>query len=125
MPAFAPIALTSPIPAVTMTPVRIKGDVAFYEDQSQPIAELRKTLSISLTSPSKTSKLYKMRCRVVMPVADAVTGSYSHSLTFDCTTLMPKEATEASRAALFELLFAVINDSAEFSAAIVEQQTIY
>lgn len=124
MPAFAPIVLATLVPPVTMTPVRIKGDVAFYEDMNESVPELRKTLSLSLVPPSKTSKLYKMRCRVVLPVADPVTGAFSYSLTFDNTVLMPKESTTAARNGFYDLVMEAIN-SDPWGALFIDQQTIY
>lgn len=93
MPQFQVITLTT----TTWTPERMKGDVAFYSDTTEAIVELRKTLSVSIAPPTKTSKLYKVRTKLTLPVADPITGQYSYSNTFDSTFLLPKASDASSR----------------------------
>lgn len=93
MSAFLPIVLT----AVTWTPDRMKGDVFFYSDHSVERIDLRRTLSISLVAPSKTSKLYKVRFKMMTPVEDSVTTLIDYSVTVDCTFIIPAKANLADR----------------------------
>jgi hypothetical protein len=96
----------------------MKGDVAFYTDITEPNIELRKTLSMSVTPPSKTSKLYKVRCKIVAPVADAVTGLLSHSNTADFTFLLPKQSLTTERTGL------LLDVSELIAHAVVEEQVV-
>lgn len=98
MPAFLPITKT----AIPWVPVRHVGNVFTYSDLTQAIPELRKTLAISLSEPSKTSKLYKVNFRITIPVEKmdkSVTPAVglgvvdyfnviNHTLTFDARSTM-------------------------------------
>lgn len=105
MPQFSTITLGTTV----FTPERMKGDVAFYTDVSQPILELRKTLSMSVTAPSKTSKLFKVRVKMVTPCEDPVlTGTVSHSVSADCVFMLPAKSSVAERTVLLTDLKALV-----------------
>lgn len=120
MPQFATITLTS----TTWVPERMKGDIAFYTDIAEPVIELRKSLSISVVPPSKTSKLYKVRCKIVVPVADAVTGLLSHSNTLDATFMIPKQSLAAERTAILADLTELVGD-AIMTSLVVDLAPVY
>lgn len=97
--------------AHTFSPVTISGPVASYADRSGGIAVGFPTITASLVAPSKTSRLYKARIKVVMPVLETISNSTmsgilpaptkAYDLTADMTFFMPERSTLADRKNIF------------------------
>jgi hypothetical protein len=129
MPQFAPLTATLVVDAplfpaqaihsVQFEPVNNKDGLALYSGGTQKTvlgetepfekiptsAALQSTLTVSLHRPSKTSRIAKVRVKLVEPVAalDAVgvpTAAKSHENTADITFLFSEKSTELERAAL-------------------------
>lgn len=110
MTAFAAVTINdgaaTPV-AHTFSPVNIVADVAKFADRSGGISVGYPTLTVSLTAPSKTSRLYKARCKVVMPVLETISNSTmsgiapaptkAYDLTADMTFFMPERSTLQNR----------------------------
>lgn len=85
MPAFGNIVIndgaTTPV-AHTFAPRTIdaKG-VAFHDDRAGGVSIGYPTISISSVAPTATSKMYKVRAKVTLPVLENVTGSTSSGFT--------------------------------------------
>lgn len=110
MPAFAPIIINdgaaTPV-AHTFNPVQINGNVAMFADRATGITVGFPLLTTSLSRPSKTSKLTKVRFKLVMPILETlgnntVTGivpspTKAYDVTFDCSFLLPERCSLADR----------------------------
>lgn len=120
--------------AHTFAPVTINGPLASYADRSGGIAVGFPTITASLTSPTKTSRLYKARLRVVVPVLETLSNSTvsgilpaptkGYDMTADMTFLMPERSTLQNRKDL--LAFAKnLLANALVTAVIENNETIY
>lgn len=126
-----------PIVATTATqwiPVKRNGNVVVYQNlNAQPIPALRKTLTISLTEPSKTSKLYKARFRIVTPVekmdntvTPAVgTGEVDYLTSADVTYTFDARSSSAARGALHTDVFEFMNLSDEMQDVMILLTPLY
>lgn len=78
MAAFANIVLNdaalTPV-AHTFAPNTLVGLVASYADRSGGISVGYPTITINQSLPSKTSRLYKVRAKIVLPVLEVVNSS--------------------------------------------------
>jgi hypothetical protein len=77
---------------------------------------LSKTLTVSLTRPSKTSKVAKSRIRFVAPVAlldsyGIATKTKSHDNWFDITFVSSEKATVSERDALVKMCQLILTDT--------------
>lgn len=110
MPAIGNITINdgaaTPI-AHTFTPSGITGEVARYHDRSGGISVGFPAISISSVTPSKTSRLYKARVKVVLPVLENTSGSASNGFTpaptkaydlmADMTFILPERSVKQNR----------------------------
>lgn len=110
MPAFGNIVINdgqgTPV-AHTFAPVNILGNTASYADRAGGISVGYPTVSVTLSLPSKTSRLYKARLKVVMPVMETISNSTmsgilpaptkAYDLTADMIFYMPERSTLADR----------------------------
>jgi hypothetical protein len=110
MPAIANIVINdgqgTPV-AHTFAPVTIKAEVASYADRVGGISVGYPTITASLSQPTKTSRLYKARLKVVMPVLETVSNSTmsgilpaptkAYDVTADMTFFMPERSTLSDR----------------------------
>ncbi len=92
-------------------------------------AALQSTLQISLSRPSKTSRLSKVRIKLVQPVAalDAVgvpTNIKSHENSADVTYLFSEKSTDVERQNL-DVMFRAILDDAPSYAVIQQLKSLY
>lgn len=114
MPAIATITINdgaaTPV-AHNFTPSGIKGDIAKYEDRIGGISVGYPQITISSMAPSKTSRLYKVRAQVVLPVLENTSGTASNGFTpaptkaydlrADMTFMLPERSTLQNRKDLF------------------------
>jgi len=114
MPAIASITIndgaTTPV-AHTFTPSGIEGVVAKYDDRSGGVAVGYPKISISSALPGKTSRNYKVRVKVVLPVLETQSGSASngfapaptkaYDLIYDGTFTCPERSTLQNRKDIF------------------------
>lgn len=110
MPAIGNITIndgaTTPV-AHTFSPVGISGDVAKFADRSGGISLGFPQITISSVAPTKTSRLYKARIKVVLPVLENSTGTASngfapaptkaYDLMADMTFILPERSTQQNR----------------------------
>lgn len=110
MPAIGTITINdgaaTPV-AHNFTPSGISGDVAKYDDRSGGISVGFPRITISSAAPSKTSRLYKARVKVVLPVLENIAGTSSngftpapvkaYDLTADMTFILPERSTQQNR----------------------------
>lgn len=111
MPQIANIVIndaTSPTPvAHTFAPVSQGGSDCSLADRSGGISVGYPTISVSMSLPSKSSRLYKTRLKVALPVLENVTNStvsgiapaptLSYTMTADMTFFMPERSTLQNR----------------------------
>jgi hypothetical protein len=129
MPQIQPITAT----AIQWTPVKRIGNAVVYNDLTQPIASLRKTLTLSFAEPSKTSKLFKIRIRIVSPVEamdKSVTpnvglGVVDYLNSVDMTYIYDARSTDVSRLEIVDGIFNLLNFSPEVSALAEDLTPLY
>lgn len=110
MPTFGNVVINdgqgTPV-AHTFAPVNLIGNAANFADRSGGIAVGYPTVLATMSLPSKTSRLYKARFKVVLPVLETVSNSTmsgilpaptkAYDLTADMTFFMPERSTLADR----------------------------
>jgi len=137
MPAIGNIVINdgaaTPV-AHTFAPVAVNGDLASYADRSGGISVGYPTITASLAAPSKTSRLYKARIKVVMPVLETISNSTmsgiapaptkAYDITADMTFLMPERSTLQDRKNI--LAFAKnLLANAVVTALVENNETVY
>ena len=107
MPAIATITINdgagAPV-AHNFSPSGITGDVAKYHDRVGGISVDFPAITISSVSPTKTSRLYKARMKIVLPVLENTSGTASNGFTpaptkaydliADMTFILPERSTQ-------------------------------
>lgn len=93
--------------AHTFAPLSIVGNLATYEDRSGGISVGYPRILIWVNPPSKTSRLQKVRIKIMRPSLESVTNSTYSGITpaptkaydtsFDCTFFLPERGTLADR----------------------------
>lgn len=110
MPAISTLTLNdgqaTPV-AHSFAPKSVTGNIATYVDRSATAAIGFNVVTISVTSPAKGSKNYRVRIKVVAPVLEVVNAStYSgispaptkaYDLIFDCEFVIPERSTLLDR----------------------------
>lgn len=113
MPAFQPFSLLTNIStegnhAWDFLPFGRKDGVFTYVDTALDQVDLRPTVTLSFTAPSKTSKLMKCRIKITKPVSrdDTVSGltKFDHNVTADCTFIAPQHSAEFDRETVIALM---------------------
>jgi len=137
MPAIGNIVINdgaaTPV-AHTFAPVTITGPIASFADRSGGISVGYPVISASLTAPSKTSRLYKARLKLVLPVLETISNSTmsgiapaptkAYDLTADMTFLMPERSTLQNRKDILALAKNLLAD-AVVTALVQNNETIY
>lgn len=137
MPAIGNIVIndgaSTPV-AHTFAPVTILGTMASYADRSSGISVGYPTITASLTAPSKTSRLYKARLKVVFPVLETISNSTmsgiapaptkAYDLTADMTFLMPERSTLQDRKDILALAKNLLANAVT-TALVENNETIY
>lgn len=146
MPQFAPIAVSygsmAALKATTFEPLMNEKGMASYVGSTvvtdtttgvstgpATAAALQPTVTISLSRPSKTSRISKARVKLVIPVAalDAVgnpTNVKSHENSADTTFLFSEKSTEVERDDL-DFCFQGLLQSDDFFAVIHKLKSMY
>lgn len=114
--------------AHTFAPVGINGPVASYADRASGISVGYPRLTASLVVPSKGSKLYKARFKLVLPVLENITNSTmsgvlpaptkAYDLTADLQFIMPERSTLQDRKNIMALAKNLLADAV--ATALVE-----
>lgn len=137
MPSFGNITLTdaasTPVNHV-FAPNTLIGNVATYADRSGGIAVGYPTLTVVCNQPTKTSRLYKQRMKLVLPVLETVSNSTYSGIepaptkAYDVTAIVefiaPDRSTLQNRKDLRAMLVDLLSES--FVTSLVEtQETVY
>lgn len=110
MPAIAQIILAdgagTPVNH-NFDPVKVTGNMATYTDRVSGIAVGFPVLTVSVTPPSKTSRVYKVRAKIVVPTLEVVNASTYSGITpaptkaYDCLCdinfVLPERSTLVDR----------------------------
>lgn len=110
MPTFGNVVINdgqgTPV-AHTFAPVNLIGNAANFADRVGGISVGYPTILISLTPPSKTSRLYKARLRIVVPTLETISNSTmsgiapaptkAYDSTVDMMFFMPERSTLSDR----------------------------
>lgn len=137
MAAFANITIndgaTTPV-AHTFGPNTLVGLKADYADRSGGISVGYPTISILSSVPSKTSRLYKTRVKIVLPVLEVVNASTWSGITpaptkaYDMVGIIeffcPERSTLQNRKDIRAFIKNLMND-AVMTALVETQETIY
>lgn len=137
MPAIGTITIndgaTTPV-AHNFTPSGITGDVAKYDDRVGGISVGFPRITISSVAPSKTSRLYKVRAKVVLPVLENVAGTASNGFTpapvkaydlmADMTFILPERSVTQNRKDLLAFAKNLLSH-AVMTAVIQDNEVVY
>lgn len=90
---------------------------------------LQPKLTVSISQPSKTSRISKVRVKLVVPVAvldvnGVATNVKSHENSADTTYLFSEKSTEAERAEL-DAIFASLDSASPFPEVIRQLKSMY
>lgn len=137
MPAFTAITindgLATPV-AHTFSQKTLIGTEATYVDRSSGITVGYPTVIANSMPPTKTSRLSKVRLKVVLPVMEVVTASTyngitpaptkAYDLTFDAMFFLPERCTLAQRKDILAYAKNLLANA--LTTSLVEtQETIY
>lgn len=115
MPKFDIVTVVSDVAGThTYTPSSNQGGLSSWINYAAATPTLQSKLTVSVAQPSKTSKLYKARIKLVVPVPKkdlngAVTGLVDHVNSVDMTFLSSEASTILERSNLLELATALLN----------------
>jgi len=115
-------------------PLTLIGNEAKFVDRATGITVGYPVITVQTSQPSKTSRLSKVRVKVVMPVLETVNASTyngitpaptkAFDLTFDAMFFLPERSNLSQRKDLLAIVRGVIDG--ELAATLVEtQETIY
>lgn len=131
MSAFLPFELADPVDGKTWNFVpfaRKDGVFTYVATHESPMPELRPSVTISTTMPSKTSKLMKVRAKLSFPCGKQLVADgpdvYSHTVSADVTFLLPQISNVDQRSILLGMMKALLASSAP-STAITAAEPIY
>jgi len=137
MPALATVNLTdaAATPVVhAFVPQSLTGPLATYADQSGGIAVGYPKLTIQVVPPSKTSRLNKVRMKLVLPVLETISNSTfsgiapaptkAYDMTADVQFFLPERSTLQNRKDLRAMLLDLMGEAV--TTSVVEtQESIY
>jgi len=137
MPAIAAFdaddAASTPV-SHTYDPVGIMNGVATYENRAGGISVGFEKATLTHSLPSKTSRLHKVRFKLVLPVLETTSNStYSgiapaptkaYDLTADVTFFMPERATLQQRKDLWKLFHECL-DANQVRSCIEDLESVY
>lgn len=117
---------------VVFNPVRLVGPLAIYNDKLFNPGNMAAmpVLSISSILPSKTSKLQKVRVKLVVPeptrdaLGVAIPNTKDFEQTFDATWIVPERASSAVRENFMTIAEHVIRMGL-FNQLVGEAETVY
>jgi hypothetical protein len=112
----------------TFVPLGKQGNIASYRENAVSVA-VEPLLTISSQRPSKTSKLFKVRLKGIIPVggvdaASQPTGVKIRENSFDISFMMHESATEAEKQYLHAVAEATISNTLT-SALVTQGDVIY
>ena len=91
----------------SFAPKSVVGNLATYVDRSATAAVGFNVLTVSVTSPTKSSKNYRIRMKLVAPILEVVNASTYSGITpaptkaydtiFDCEFTLPERSTLLDR----------------------------
>lgn len=120
--------------AHTFGPGPLVGTEAVFLDRSGGISIGYPKVIINAAQPSKTSRLYKTRVKLVVPVLEVVNASTyngitpaptkAYDLTFDGTFFCPERATLADRKNLLAYVKNLLAH-ATLTAVVQDQEVVY
>lgn len=137
MPAISAIsiwdALATPV-LHTFSPLSITGNYAIYEDRSSGISVGFPRIHVWVSPPSKTSRLHKVRVKIVRPTLETISNStYSgitpaptkaYDTTVDMTFFLPERSIIQDRKDILAYAIGFLNDSVG-AALVRDQETVY
>lgn len=137
MPAFTALTINdgqaTPV-AHTFSPLTLIGTEASYVDRSGGITLGYPKVVLNSMPPTKTSRLQKVRCKVVLPVMEVVNSSTyngitpaptkAYDLTFDCMFFLPERSTLADRKNIFAYAKNTLAN-AMLTSLVENQETVY
>lgn len=135
MPAIGNIvindAAATPV-AHTFSPSGIEGPLAKFDDRSGGISVGFPRITISSIAPTRTSRLYKARFKIVLPVLENTSGSSSngftpaptkaYDLTADMTFILPERSTLQNRKDIFAFAKNLLSNAT--AVAVVENNEV-
>lgn len=133
MPAFQPFSLLTNLASEgnhgwDFKPFGRKDGVFTYVDDAIDQVDLRPTVTISYSAPSKTSKLMKCRIKITKPVSrdDTVNGitKFDHNVTADCTFIAPQHSSEYDRELVVALICQALTSSTNSPVPVVFKEGI-
>lgn len=115
--------------SLTLNPLGKVGNIASYSDDSAVSVAVEPMLTISSVRPSKTSKLYKVRMKLSVPVSALDTlgdpnGVKIREASADLTFLFHETATDVEKQFMLDSLNQLISN-ADVAAVITEGKSIY
>lgn len=137
MPAFSSIiindGLATPV-ARTFAPLTLIGSDAKFVDRSGGITVGYPAIAVSVMTPSKTSRLTKVRMKLTYPVMEVVNAATyngitpaptkAYDMTFDAMFFLPERSTLQDRKHILALAKNMLAH-ATATALIETQETIY
>jgi len=135
MPAFEEITASDANDVEhVFAPLTLIGNEAKFVDRATGITVGYPVITVQTSQPSKTSRLSKVRMKVVMPILETVNASTyngitpaptkAFDLTFDAMFFLPERSNLSQRKDLLAIVRGVIDG--ELAATLVEtQETIY
>lgn len=120
---------------VVFSPVGLNGGLATYRARAETSDLIgQKTLTISVTPPSKSSALFKVRAKITVPVLDTPTEPdasgftpaprKAYDVSADVVFLLPSASSQAARDDAYTLLRNLLVDEA-LENAVSELESIY
>lgn len=137
MPIFTALTINdgqaTPV-AHTFSPKTLIGTEAAYVDRVGGITVGFPSVTVNSTPPTKTSRLNKVRLKVVMPVLEVVNAATyngitpaptkAYDMTFDCMFFLPERSSLAQRKDILAYAKNLLANA--LTTALVEtQETIY
>jgi len=112
-------------------PLSLTGNLAVYEDRSGGISVGFPRIFLWVSPPSKTSRLHKVRIKIVRPSLETISNSTmsgilpaptkAYDTTFDCTFFLPERSTLADRKDIIAFARNILLNAV--SASLVEAQS--
>lgn len=137
MPTFAAVTIndgaSTPV-AHIFSPLTLIGSEAKFVDRSTGITLGYPSVTVNTVTPTKTSRLQKVRLKVVMPVMEVVNASTyngitpaptkAYDMTFDAMFFLPERSTTQQRKDILAFAKNLLADA--LATSLIEtQETIY
>lgn len=109
-------------------PSKINGNLATWIDSSRSNGKSAgfSVLTISNTAPQGTSKVYKVRAKLVVPYSDDgfIDPLQVYSTTAEVTFLLPLRATAQDRSDILALMVSLLDDQ-QVKTAVGDLESVY